>query len=142
MDEPTDEPYRTIDVLLLDQVEKEKPNTIFIDYHAEATSEKAAMAWFLDGRVTAVVGTHTHVPTSDPQILPKGTAFVTDIGMTGAVNSVLGVEPDIIIRKQKDPGPAKFEWVESGPKVFRSVLIETNKSGKAKSIERIDKTLD
>lgn len=142
MDEPTDEPYRTIDALLLDQVEKEKPNTILIDYHAEATSEKAAMAWFLDGRVTAVVGTHTHVPTADPQILPKGTAFVTDIGMTGAVNSVLGVEPDIIIRKQKDPGPAKFEWVESGPKVFRSVLIETNKSGRAKSIERIDKTLD
>src|SRR3972149_965193 len=97
IDEPVDEPYRTIDALLLDQIEKEKPKVILVDYHAEATSEKAAMAWFLDGRVTAVVGTHTHVPTADPQILPKGTAFITDIGMSGAIHSVLGVEPSIII---------------------------------------------
>src|SRR3990172_684441 len=89
IDEPVDEPYHTVDALLLDQVDKEKPDAILVDYHAEATSEKAAMAWFLDGRVTAVVGTHTHVPSADPQILPKGTAFLTDIGMTGAVNSVL-----------------------------------------------------
>lgn len=142
MDEPTDEPYRTIDALLLDQVEKENPNIILIDYHAEATSEKAAMARFLDGRITALAGTHTHVPSADPQILPKGTAFVTDIGMSGAVNSVLGVEPDIIIRKQKDPGPEKFEWVETGPRVFRSVLITTSNDGSAKSIERLDKSLD
>jgi metallophosphoesterase (TIGR00282 family) len=138
IDEPVDEPYRTIDGLLLDQVEKEKPGIILVDFHAEATSEKAAMAWFLDGRITALVGTHTHVPTADPQILPKGTAFVTDIGMTGAVNSVLGVEPEIIIKKQKDPYPSKFEWVETGPKVFRSVLIETTRSGKVKSIKRLD----
>ena len=142
MDEPTDEPYRTIDALLLDQVEKENPNVILIDYHAEATSEKAAMARFLDGRITVLAGTHTHVPTADPQILPNGTAFVTDIGMSGAVNSVLGVEPDIIIRKQKDPGPARFEWVETGQKVFRSILITTSSDGSAKSIERIDKSLD
>ncbi|MEX0622235.1 MAG: TIGR00282 family metallophosphoesterase [Candidatus Woykebacteria bacterium] len=141
IDEPVDEPYRTIDVLLLDQIEKEKPKAILVDYHAEATSEKAAMAWFLDGRVTAVVGTHTHVPTADPRILPKGTAFVTDIGMSGAAHSVLGVEPDIIIKKQKDPAPIKFEWVESGPKLFHSVLIETKRGGLAKSIERRDKEL-
>ncbi len=142
MNEPIDEPYRTIDAILLDQVEKEKPDAIIVDYHAEATSEKAALGWFLDGRVTAVVGTHTHIPSADAQILPKGTAFVTDVGMSGAAHSILGVEPSIIIRKQKDPGPKRFEWVESGPKVFRSVLIETKRDGSAKSIEREDKSLD
>jgi metallophosphoesterase (TIGR00282 family) len=141
MNEPIDEPYRTVDAILLDQVEKEKPNAVIVDYHAEATSEKAALGWFLDGRVTAVVGTHTHIPTADPQILPKGAAFITDVGMSGAINSVLGVEPDIIIRRQKDPGPRRFEWVETGPKVFRSILIETKKGGAAKSIERVDKKL-
>lgn len=141
IDEPVDEPYHTIDTILLDQVEKEKPDAILVDYHAEATSEKSAMAWFLDGRVTAVVGTHTHIPTADPQILPKGTAFITDIGMSGASRSVLGVEPAIIIKKQKDPSPIKFEWVETGPKSFRSVLIETKKGLSAKSIKRVDKTL-
>lgn len=139
MDEPTEEPYRTVDTILLDQVEKEKPDVVIVDFHAEATSEKAALGWFLDGRVTAIFGTHTHVPTADPQILPKGTAFVTDVGMSGATHSVLGVEPSIIIRKQKDPYPTKFEWVETGPKVFRSVLLETKKGGVAKSIKRIDK---
>ncbi|OGY29325.1 MAG: metallophosphoesterase [Candidatus Woykebacteria bacterium RIFCSPHIGHO2_12_FULL_45_10] len=142
IDEPVDEPYRTVDQLLLDQVEKEKPKIILVDFHAEATSEKNALAWFLDGRVTAVVGTHTHIPTADAWILPKGTAFVTDIGMSGALHSVLGVDPAIIIKKQKDTAPAKFEWVETGPKVFRSVLIETDKKGLAKSIIRIDKLVE
>lgn len=141
INEPTEEPYRTIDAVLLDQVEKEKPNTIIVDFHAEVTSEKVAMGWYLDGRVTAVVGTHTHVPTADAHILPKGTGFVSDIGMTGADHSVLGVEPSIIIKKQKDPYPIKFEWVESGPKIFNSVLLETNKNGSAKNIKRIDKRL-
>jgi len=141
MDQPADEPYRSVDAILMDQIEKEKPKAVLVDYHAEATSEKAAMAYFLDGRITALVGTHTHVPSADAQILPKGTAFVTDIGMTGALHSVLGVEPDIIIKKQKDPYPSKFEWVETGPKVFRSVLIETKKDGSVKLIERLDKTL-
>src|SRR3972149_11147891 len=141
IDEPIDEPYRTIDTILLDQIDREKPSVILVDYHAEATSEKAAMAWFLDGKITALVGTHTHVPSADAQIFPKGTAVVTDIGMSGALHSVLGVEPSIIIKKQKDPGPAKGEWVEDGPKVFRSVLIETKKEGRAKSIKRLDKTL-
>jgi len=141
IEEPTEEPYRTVSAILADQIEKEKPKVILLDFHAEATSEKAAMAWFLDGKITALLGTHTHVPTADAQILPQGSAFVTDVGMTGALNSVLGVEPDIIIRKQKDPYPVKFEWAESGPRVFRSVLIETDKSGKSKSIKRIDKIL-
>src|SRR3990172_7170115 len=124
INDPVDEPYRVIDAILLDQVEKEKPQAIIVDFHAEATSEKNAMAWFLDGRVTAVLGTHTHVPTCDQWVLPNGTAFVSDVGMTGALHSVLGVKPDIIIRKQKDTEPVKFEWVEAGPKVFRSVLLD------------------
>jgi 2',3'-cyclic-nucleotide 2'-phosphodiesterase len=142
IDEPVDEPYRTIDQILLDQVEKEKPSIILVDFHAEATSEKNALGWFLDGRVTAMVGTHTHIPTADTWIMPAGTAFVTDVGMTGALHSVLGVRPEIIIKKQKDTAPAKFEWVETGPKVFRSVLVETDKKGIAKAIKRIDKFVD
>ena len=141
LNEPTDEPYRTIDSILLDQVEKEKPDAIIFDFHAEVTSEKVAMGWYLDGRVTAVFGTHTHVPTADAQILPKGTGFVSDVGMTGAAHSVLGVDPSIIIKKQKDPYPIKFEWVEKGPKVFYSVLVETGKGITAKSIKRLDKKL-
>ncbi len=142
IDQPVDEPYRAIDTILLDQVEKEKPDIIVVDFHAEATSEKNALAWFLDGRVTAVIGTHTHVPTCDQWVLPNGTAFVSDVGMTGALHSVLGVKPDIIIRKQKDTEPVKFEWVESGPKVFRSVLVETDPKNKAKEIKRLDFNLE
>ncbi|OGY22999.1 MAG: hypothetical protein A2172_03640 [Candidatus Woykebacteria bacterium RBG_13_40_15] len=141
MNQPVEEPYRTVDAILLDQVEKEKPAAILVDYHAEATSEKAALAWFLDGRVSAVIGTHTHIPSCDATVLPKGTAFVTDVGMTGAIHSVLGVKPDIIIKRQKDPYPVKFEWVETGPKAFRSCLIETTKAGLAKSIKRVDSEL-
>jgi metallophosphoesterase (TIGR00282 family) len=141
IDQPVDEPYRTVDQILLDQVEKEKPDFIFIDFHAEATSEKNALAWFLDGRVTAIFGTHTHIPTADPWILPQGTAFVTDVGMCGAQNSVLGVVPEIVIRKQKDTEPVRFEWVETGPKLFRSVIVETTPKMKAKSIKRIDQVI-
>lgn len=142
MDEPTNEPYRTIDMILNDQVPKEKPNVIIVDFHAEVTSEKVSMGWYLDGRVSAVFGTHTHVPTADARILPGGTAFVSDVGMTGSAYSVLGVKPEIIIKKQKDPYPIKFEWVETGPRVFSSVLVETNKDGTAKNINRVDKMLD
>lgn len=142
IEQAIDEPYRTVEQILLDQMEKEKPDFVFVDFHAEATSEKSAMAWFLDGRVTSVYGTHTHVPSADPWILPAGTAFVTDIGMTGAQNSVLGVIPDIIIRKQKDTAPVKFEWVETGPKLFRSVLVETGTKLTAKAIKRIDKVVN
>ena len=138
---PIEDPFRTIDAILDDQARK-KFDSVVVDFHAEATSEKIALGWYLDGRVTAVLGTHTHVPTADQFILPKGTAFITDIGMTGPLHSVLGVDPEIIIQTHKYPFPQRFEWVEKGPSVFRSVLVETSKTQLAKSIERIDKLLD
>ena len=138
--EPTFCPFRTVDKILEDFAD-EKFAAIVVDFHAEATSESVAMGWYLDGRVTAVVGTHRHVPTADAWVLPQGTGFVTDLGMVGARHSVLGVEQEIIIDKLKSPRPQKFEWVEEGPAVFNSVLIEVE-DGKAKSIERVDKVLE
>lgn len=141
MEQPVEDPFRTVDAILSDQM-NEKFAAIIVDIHAEATSEKIALGWYLDGRVTAVLGTHTHVPTCDGLILPKGTAYITDVGMTGAINSVIGVDPQIIINAHMFPGPQKFEWVESGPAAFRSVLVETTKVIAAKSIARLDKILD
>jgi len=135
--EPVFCPFRAVDKILED-FEGEDFAAIVVDFHAEATSEAVAMGWYLDGRVTAVVGTHRHVPTADAWVLPQGTGFVTDAGMVGARHSVLGVETQIIIDKLKNPQPQKFEWVEKGPAVFNSVLIDVE-YGKAKSIERIDK---
>src|SRR5256885_1202531 len=93
---------------LPDIIKEEKIDFTIVDVHAEATSEKAALAWYLDGRATLVVGTHTHVPTCDERVLPGGTAFVTDADMSGALDSVLGVEKDIIIAAQKYPYPQRF----------------------------------
>ena len=141
MDEKVNDPFSTVTNILKNQ-EKENPDFILLDIHAEATSEKGAMGWFLDGKVTAVLGTHTHIPSADEKILPNGTAFVTDLGMTGALNSVLGVSPNLVIEKLRSPLPIRFEWVEEGPSVFRSVLIETEKKLTSKSIKRIDRLLD
>ena len=110
---------------------------IVVDMHAEATSEKMAMGHFLDGSVTAVVGTHTHVQTADEQILPKGTAYITDIGMTGPLHSVIGIKKELAIEKFLTGMPRRFE-VASGPVVFCAVLVEPDaRLGKALSIERI-----
>lgn len=139
IDQPTEDPFRTVDAIL--KKHGKEFAAVLVDFHAEATSEKMAMGWYLDGRVTAMVGTHTHVPTADTFIMPQGSAYVTDIGMTGALNSVLGVEPETIIKAHKYPRPLRFDWVESGPSMFRSVLIETTKDARAKSITRIDTLL-
>lgn len=138
--EPVSCPFRTVDKILNDFARENLVATV-VDFHAEATSERVAMGWYLDGRVSAVVGTHTHVPSADAWVMPQGTAYVTDLGMVGARHSVLGVEPQIIIQKLKDPRPQKFEWVETGPAVFNSVLIEVE-NGMAKSIERVDRVLE
>ena len=115
---------------------------VFVDFHAEATSEKQALAWHLDGRVAAVVGTHTHVPTADPRLLPKGTALVTDLGMCGALNSVIGTETEAVIRRFRTGLPQRLPPEEKGSAVFNSALVTLDASGRAQSIERVDRVLD
>ncbi len=116
---------------------KKHTSAVIVDMHAEATSEKMAMGHFLDGRVTAVVGTHTHVQTADEQILANGTAYITDIGMTGPLHSVIGIKKELAIEKFLTHMPRRFE-VAPGPAVFCAVLIELDAAlGKAVSIQRI-----
>ncbi|MCS7028151.1 MAG: TIGR00282 family metallophosphoesterase [Bacteroidia bacterium] len=120
-------------------IEKIKRHTpiIVVDFHAEATSEKRALSWYLDGRVSALVGTHTHVPTSDHQIMPMGTAYITDVGMTGAHDSVIGISKESIIRKFMLQTPQKFELAE-GDLHINAVAIQIDEaSGLSKSIEQI-----
>lgn len=112
-----------------------------LDFHAEMTSEKVAMGHFMDGKIGAVVGTHTHVPTADARILPNGTAYVTDVGMTGPAESVLGVKKEIIIERFRTGNPQKFEVSEEKPAMFNAMLICFDGKGKALSIRRIDKRL-
>jgi len=116
---------------------KRETQAVIVDMHAEATSEKMAMGHYLDGEVTAVVGTHTHVQTADDQILPKGTAYITDIGMTGPLHSVIGVKKELAIEKFLTGMPRRFE-VASGPAVFCALLLELDgRLGKAIALERI-----
>jgi len=139
MNENIDSPFQKIDYMLnfllpAQGIEAQK-DFILVDFHAEASSEKLAFANYVDGRVSAVVGSHTHIPTADPQILPKGTYFVSDAGMTGAEDSILGVKTDIIGNKYLTARNQKFEWEEQGRAWFRSVLIDTQK----KTISRVDR---
>jgi len=128
-------PFRTVDSILKELDGKVK--IIIVDFHAEATSEKVAMGWYLDGRVSAVVGTHTHIQTADERVLPQGTAYITDLGMTGPMNSVIGVRRDLALEKFLTQMPVRFE-VANGPYQFNAVVIEINEeTGKAGSIERI-----
>ncbi len=130
-------PFRAIDQLLAEL--KPKPPVIIVDFHAEATSEKVAMGWHLDGRVSAVLGTHTHVGTIDSQLLPQGTAYVTDIGMTGPINSVIGMDTEVVIQRFLTRIPHRFS-VGKGKTVFNAVLVRVDEnSGRAISIERIEK---
>jgi 2',3'-cyclic-nucleotide 2'-phosphodiesterase len=132
---PIDCPFRTADKLL-DQIPAAVKIRI-VDMHAEATSEKLALGWYLDGRVTAVVGTHTHVPTADERVLPQGTAYVTDLGMTGPYDSVIGVDKRAVIEKFLSQIPARFD-VAKGDVRLSAVLIEADPdSGRAASIQRI-----
>jgi 2',3'-cyclic-nucleotide 2'-phosphodiesterase len=116
---------------------RERVSTIVVDMHAEATSEKMAMGWYLDGLVSGVFGTHTHVQTADERILPKGTAYLTETGMTGPSESVIGIKKEIAIEKFLTQMPKRFE-VAPGPSVFSAVLLEVDTAvGKAVSVERI-----
>ena len=116
---------------------KAESDIIIVDFHAEATSEKIAFGWFADGKASAIIGTHTHVQTADEQILPKGTAYITDIGMTGPSNSVIGIEKEMIIEKYLTLMPRRFE-VAKGRPVLSAAVVEINElDGKALSIERL-----
>jgi metallophosphoesterase (TIGR00282 family) len=110
---------------------------VIVDFHAEATAEKRSMGYYLDGRVTALLGTHTHVQTADAQILPEGTAYITDVGMTGPKESVLGIEPRLAIKKMKHHIPVRFQNAE-GRHVMNACLIDIDeKTGKATYIKRV-----
>jgi len=130
----TDCPFRKADEILsaLDPAIKVR----FVDFHAEATSEKIAMGWYLNGRVSAVVGTHTHVPTADTKVLDGGTAYQTDVGMTGPYESVIGVKPDAVIRRFLTSMPVRLESAKQDPQLH-AVIVEVDEStGKALSIRR------
>jgi len=117
--------------------------TVLVDFHAEATSEKQAMGWYLDGRVAAVTGTHTHVPTADARVLPGGTAYVSDVGMVGAADSVIGMRTREALGRFLTPAPQRLTVEEAGPMVFNSVMVEADDStGLAVSIERVDRGMD
>lgn len=132
---PLDCPFRMMDTILAKLGNSCRIR--IVDLHAEATSEKKAMGWYLDGRVSAVLGTHTHVPTRDAEVLPKGTAFVTDVGMTGSNRSVLGVNPDSAIRRFLEMRPTRFEVARADPRCDLVVLDIDEATGKARSIEHI-----
>ncbi len=116
--EPLDSPFQRTDVLL----QGLEARYILLDFHAESTAEKKALAYYLDGRVGAVFGTHTHVQTADEQILPAGTGYITDLGMTGPRNSVIGVCPQLAVKKQKDHVPVQFSVAE-GPQMLNGALF-------------------
>ena len=137
---PLDDPFAVV----LREIEalRAKTRVIVVDFHAEATSEKVAMAWHLDGRATAVLGTHTHVQTADERLLPKGTACMTDVGMTGPHESIIGVTVDAALGRFLNAMPARFE-AASGPGRLNAVIITADPAtGKATAIERLNMSHD
>jgi 2',3'-cyclic-nucleotide 2'-phosphodiesterase len=128
-----DDPFRVADALL----EKIKARVILVDFHAEATSEKVALGWYLDGRVTAVLGTHTHVPTADDRVLPGGTAYQTDVGMSGPYDSVIGVEKELVLQRFLTGMPAKFEAAKGDPRMAATLIECDGVTGRAISTQRL-----
>ena len=132
-----DDPFRKADELLK-QIERESAaKVILVDIHAEASSEKVALGWYLDGRVTAVLGTHTHIPTADERLLHEGTAFQTDVGMSGPFDSVIGVERELVLNRFLTGMPAKFEAAKGNPKLCAALITCDGVTGRATAIRRI-----
>jgi len=132
---PMDCPFQKMEDILREL--REQCDIIILDMHAETTSEKMAMGWYLDGRVSIVVGTHTHIQTADERILPEGTAYITDLGMTGPWNSVLGVKKECILQKFTTCRPVRFDLAD-GPNVYSGLLVELDDStNRAIAVERI-----
>jgi metallophosphoesterase (TIGR00282 family) len=133
--DPLRSPFQVADELV--EKARQETNIIFVDMHAEATAEKVALGWYLDGKVSAVVGTHTHIQTADEHILPKGTAYITDAGCCGPINSVIGMAFDAVFRRLVQQLPARFEVAE-GPAAVCGVAITIDRaSGQASKIERV-----
>ena len=130
----TECPFRKADQILRDLDPSVKVR--FVDFHAEVTSEKMAMGWYLDGRVSAMVGTHTHIPTADTRILPGGSAYQTDVGMTGPYDSVIGVKKEVIIHRFLTAMPVRMEAAKGTPELHSVILEVDENTGKAISIRR------
>ena len=135
-----DDPFARV-LQEIDKV-KQRARIVFVDFHAEATSEKIAMGWHLDGKVTAVVGTHTHVQTADDRILPKGTGYLTDVGMTGPHDSVIGVEVEAALGRFRNAMPARFETATGNPRLNAVIIEADENTGLATEMERISYSLD
>lgn len=136
MGDPIDNPFSVADKMIK-EAQKLKIKNIFIDFHAEATSEKTMFGAHLDGKASAAVGTHTHVQTADERILPDGTAYISDVGMCGVLNSIIGASVEVARKRFLHNLPVKLEVAEGAPLVVSGVLIELKKDGKAKKIERV-----
>lgn len=134
--DPLDDPFRKVDELI--KIAKKRTNIIFIDFHAEATSEKQAMGMYVDGRVSAIVGTHTHIQTADERILPRGTGYITDAGMTGPYDGILGVEKEAVIKRFLTSLPVHFEVDKKGRTQLNGFIVNIDeKTGKSVKVERI-----
>ena len=132
-------PFQTVEGILGKLCQRAR--VILVDMHAETTSEKGAMGWFLDGRVSAVLGTHTHVQTADERVLPQGTAFLTDVGMCGPIDSVIGVKPELAIRRFQTQMPTRFEPA-TGPAAVQGAVISVDPdTGRATAIRRINEVV-
>jgi len=141
MHEQHDSPFHKLDEILKEIAKSVK--VVIIDIHAETTSEKMALGWYVDGRASAVIGTHTHAPTADARLLLKGTAHVTDVGMCGGYDSVIGDDRDVRVNQFLDQMPRKHAVQEDGPMQMNAVLIDIDaKTGKADSIERLDAVVE
>jgi metallophosphoesterase (TIGR00282 family) len=137
---PLDDPFRVV-LEQIDLVKADGAQLVFVDFHAEATSEKVAMGWHLDGKVAAVVGTHTHVQTADDRVLPKGTAYITDVGMTGPHDSVIGVDRLAIVHRFVSAMPQRFETATENPRLNGVVVQADEQTGLAVSITRVNQSL-
>ena len=135
---PLDNPFTTIDAMLAKLAGQAR--VILVDFHAEATSEKIAMGWHLDGRVTAIVGTHTHVQAADERVLPGGTAYITDVGMSGPHDSVIGVDKQVVLKRFKTGLPGRFDTARGDPRIHGVIVTTDPETGLATGIERLSLT--
>jgi metallophosphoesterase (TIGR00282 family) len=132
-----DDPFRKADELLAQIARESAAKVIFLDLHGEASSEKVALGWYLDGRLTAIIGTHTHIPTADERVLPNGTAYQTDVGMSGPYDSVIGVQTELVLNRFLTGMPGKFEAAKGNPKMCAALISCDGATGRAHHIQRI-----